>query len=108
MSETIIHALNALGQTTRLAAFRMLVRAGPEGLSVGALADALAVPLSTLSRHLDQLQHAGLVRTWREGRHVYHAIDWTGTRHLLAYLTEDCCQGLRDVPDCKPDAGETP
>ncbi|MDX5362934.1 MAG: ArsR family transcriptional regulator [Pseudazoarcus pumilus] len=94
MAEHILAALNALGQGTRLEAFRLLVRAGPQGLSVGELALRLDVPVSTLSRHLDQLQQGRLLRTWRDGRHVLHAIDWDGTRALLAYLTEDCCQGL--------------
>jgi DNA-binding transcriptional ArsR family regulator len=99
MAEHILTALNALGQGTRLEAFRLLVRAGPQGLSVGELAAKLEVPLSTLSRHLDQLQQGRLLRTWREGRHVLHAIDWDGTRALLAYLTDDCCQGFAGCSD---------
>ena len=99
MAEHILTALNALGQGTRLEAFRLLVRAGPQGLSVGDLATKLQVPVSTLSRHLDQLQQGRLLRTWRDGRHVFHAIDWDGTRTLLAYLTEDCCQGFAGCSD---------
>jgi ArsR family transcriptional regulator len=106
MAEHILRALNALGQTTRLEAFRLLVRAGPQGLSVGDLAARLDVPVSTLSRHLDQLQQGHLLRTWRDGRHVFHAIDWDGTRTLLAYLTDDCCQGLSGCGETPP--GESP
>lgn len=102
MAEHILAALNALGQSTRLEAFRLLVRAGPNGLSVGELAARLEVPVSTLSRHLDQLQQGRLLRTWRDGRHVFHAVDWDGTRGLLAYLTEDCCQGLAACSDETP------
>lgn len=102
MAEHILIALNALGQATRLEAFRLLVRAGPQGLSLGDLAARLQVPVSTLSRHLDQLQQGRLLRTWREGRHVFHAVDWDGTRGLLAYLTEDCCQSLAACGDETP------
>lgn len=106
MAEPILRALAALAQGTRLEAFRLLVRAGPDGLAVGELAARLQVPVSTLSRHLDQLQQGRLVCTRREGRHVYHAIDWDGTRALLDYLTEDCCQGLNSAT-CATRNGES-
>ena len=106
MSDPMILALAALAQTTRLQAFRLLVKSGPQGLSVGDLAERLSVPLSTLSRHLGQLQQAHLVRAWREGRHVFYATDWAGTGALLNYLTEDCCQGRADFNSVCDNPGE--
>ncbi|MBS7662599.1 helix-turn-helix transcriptional regulator [Pseudomonas lalucatii] len=106
MSEPMIAALAALAQGTRLQAFRLLVKSGPQGLSVGDLAAQLKVPLSTLSRHLGQLQQARLVRTWREGRHVLYATDWAGTGALLNYLTEDCCQGRADLNSLCDNSGD--
>ena len=97
MTESMLLALAALAQSTRLQAFRLLVKSGPQGLSVGSLAEQLNVPLSTLSRHLNQLQQGQLIKTWREGRHVFYATDWSGTSALLNYLTEDCCQGHADL-----------
>lgn len=106
MAEHILRALAALGQGTRLEAFRLLVRAGPEGLSVGELASRLQVPVSTLSRHLDLLQQGRLVHSRRDGRHVFHAVDWEGMRGLIDYLTEDCCQGLGPAA-CAPERGRS-
>lgn len=106
MSEPMLLALTALAQTTRLQAFRLLVKSGPQGISVGSLAEQLNVPLSTLSRHLNQLQQGQLIKTWREGRHVFYATDWAGTGALLNYLTEDCCQGRVDLSTVCHNLGE--
>jgi ArsR family transcriptional regulator, arsenate/arsenite/antimonite-responsive transcriptional repressor len=95
--KTAIEALSALAQETRLALYRLLVRTGPQGLPAGEIAAQLVVNASTLSRHLAQLEQAGLVRSWRVQRQVFYAIDWQGTDALLAFLTEDCCKADPDV-----------
>jgi DNA-binding transcriptional ArsR family regulator len=107
-SETIIEALLALAQETRLAAYRLLVRAGPSGLSAGEIASALSVNPSTMSRHLAQLERANLLRSWRIQRQVLYAINWDGTSQLLKFLTEDCCKADPSIwcgsesKNCKP------
>ena len=94
MEKTIaIAALGALAQDTRLDVFRLLVRAGPEGLPAGHIGDRLALPSATLSFHLNQLRHAGLVTFRREGRSLIYAAEYAAMNDLLAYLTENCCQG---------------
>jgi len=92
--------LGAVAQETRLSAFRLLVRAGREGLPAGALARKLEVPHNTLSSHLAILANAGLVASQREGRSIRYRVDFDGTRALLAFLMEDCCRGSREV--CAP------
>lgn len=87
-----VEALGALAQETRLEAFRLLVRQGPPGLAAGVLAERLGVPPATLSFHLAQLGHAGLVLSRRAGRSVVYAADYGGMRDLMSFLTEQCCQ----------------
>ncbi|NJO40266.1 MAG: helix-turn-helix transcriptional regulator [Cyanobacteria bacterium CRU_2_1] len=79
-------------QETRLAAYRLLVRAGPSGLPAGEVASALSVNPSTMSRHLAQLERANLIYSWRIQRQIFYAINWDGTSQLLKFLTEDCCK----------------
>jgi DNA-binding transcriptional ArsR family regulator len=93
-----IEALGALAQDSRLAVFRLLVRAGPEGLAAGRIADKLGIPPATLSFHLAHLARAGLVRSRQEGRFVIYSADFDGMGELLAYLTEDCCGGKACLP----------
>lgn len=88
-----IAALTALGQETRLAAFRLLVQAGPEGHVAGEIAEALAVPGATLSFHLKELVHAGLVESESRGRNVCYRANFDAMNGLLAYLTHNCCAG---------------
>jgi len=99
-----ISALNALGHATRLAAFRLLVEAGPPGRMAGDIAQALSVPNATLSFHLKELVHAGLVRSENVGRNVCYRADYSVMNALLAYLTHNCCAGAScDAPgpsDC--------
>lgn len=90
-------ALAALAHETRLQVFRLLVRQGPDGLPAGQIAEQLNVVPPTLSAHLAQLEHAGLIRSWRVERWIYYAVDVEGTRRLLRYLTEDCCQGSPEL-----------
>ncbi len=89
--------LAALGQGTRLAIFRLLVRAAPDGLAAGEISATLDTPPATLSFHLAQLGHAGLVTASRRGRSIRYRVAFAPMRQLLAYLTEDCCQGRPEV-----------
>lgn len=95
-----VQALTALAQESRLAAFQLLVRAGEQGLPAGDIARALGVPHNTLSTHLSTLTHSGLVRSRRESRSIIYSVDFHGTRALLAFLLEECCQGAPEV--CSP------
>lgn len=90
-----IAALRALAQDSRLEVFRLLVRQGPDGLPAGQVAEALGIPPATLSFHLAQLGHAGLVRSRREGRNVIYSADYDGMDALISFLTEKCCQPAR-------------
>lgn len=99
-SASAVSALSALAQEQRLAAYRLLVQAGAPGLSAGNIADALGMPASTLSFHLRQLEHAGLVLCRKAGRQRIYAADFAAMNALLAYLTENCCGG--DEGRCEP------
>ena len=88
-----IAALAALAQGTRLDVFRLLVQAGPEGLPAGKIGERLGLPSATLSFHLNQLRHAGLVTFRRESRSLIYAAEFAAMNGLLAFLTENCCQG---------------
>ena len=84
-------ALGALAQETRLEIFRLLVQRGPEGLAAGAIAEELRVAAPTLSFHLQQLMHAGLIGQRRESRSLIYSANFAAMRGLVAYLTENCC-----------------
>jgi len=88
-----IKALGALAQETRLAIFRLLVQAGPEGQAAGTIGEKLGIPPATLSFHLAQLAGAGLVRSRQEGRFVYYSADFGSMNALVGFLTENCCGG---------------
>lgn len=88
-----ITALAALAQSTRLDVFRLLVQAGTDGLPAGQIGERLDLPSATLSFHLNQLRHAGLVTFRREGRSLIYVAEYPAMNGLLAYLTENCCQG---------------
>jgi len=94
-----IRALAALAQETRLSAFRLLVQAGEEGVSAGTLAERLGVANATLSFHLKELSHAGLIRSRQESRHIYYSADFAAMNTLLQFLTENCCGGVPCVPE---------
>jgi len=106
-----VAALGALAQDTRLAAFRLLVQAGPDGLAAGRIADALAVSPATLSFHLKELSHAGLVSAVQDSRYVIYRADYVQMNTLMAYLSEHCCQGaaceVAPAPCC-PDPAHPP
>jgi DNA-binding transcriptional ArsR family regulator len=99
----VVDALAALAQESRLEVLRLLVRAGDRGLAAGAIAGTLGVPAPTLSFHLKELRQAGLVRVRRDGRSLVYAPDFAAMNRLLAYLTDQCCQGASAAP--RPPAG---
>jgi ArsR family transcriptional regulator len=94
---TAIEALQGLAQETRLEVFRLLVKAGHDGMPAGDIASALDVPAPTLSFHLNHLCNAGLIERRREGRSLWYSVHFEQVRGLLAFLTEDCCQGRPEL-----------
>ena len=102
-SKEIIAALEALAQESRLAVFRALVQAGPAGLTPSRLSDELELPAPTLSFHLAQLRHAGLVTATRSGRSLTYVAAYDTMNDLIAFLTENCCAGSACAPaSCAP------
>ena len=97
---TASRRLHALAQDSRLAVFRLLVRAGEQGVPAGEIARELGVAPNTLSAHLSVLANAGLVTSRRESRSIIYRADYGGMSELLAFLVEDCCQGRAEV--CAP------
>ena len=94
----VVRSLSALAQPVRLQVFRCLVVAGPEGLTPGALLEAIGVPATSLSFHLKELTHAGLVSQERQGRNLIYRAAFEQMNALLSYLTENCCQGQACLP----------
>jgi ArsR family transcriptional regulator len=94
-----VAALAALAQETRLAVYRLLVQQGPSGMAAGEIAAAVKTAPATLSFHLKELAHAGLVTARQEGRFVYYAANFGAMNDLLCFLTENCC-----AADCGPSA----
>jgi len=92
-SNQAIKALEALAQESRLAVFRALVQAGPDGLTPSKLSADLDLPAPTLSFHLAQLRHASLVTVTRDGRSLAYAAAYPAMAELVAFLTENCCAG---------------
>jgi ArsR family transcriptional regulator, arsenate/arsenite/antimonite-responsive transcriptional repressor len=98
-----IGALGALAQETRLDLFRLLVTVGPQGLPAGMIAERLGVLPASLSFHLAQLVHAQLITQRRLGRQLIYSAEYGAMNDLLAYLTENCCQGASScAPVCDP------
>ena len=93
-----VEALAALAQPVRLQVFRALVATGEAGLTPGTIAEELGMPANTLSFHLKELARAGLVSQARAGRNIIYRADYACMRGLLAYLTENCCQGVPCAP----------
>jgi len=88
-----VKALAALAQDTRLAIYRLLVQKGSQGLPAGTIAERLDVPAATLSFHLKELVHAGMIESRQDGRFVYYAANYSRMNGLLGFLSENCCQG---------------
>lgn len=95
-------ALGALAQETRLQLYRLLVTVGPDGLSAGNIAERLGVIPSSLSFHLANLVHAGLITQRRVGRLMVYAAEYATMNALLAYLSENCCGQGVFAPVCNP------
>ena len=89
-----VTSLAALAQETRLSIFRLLVEAGPEGVSAGRIGETLEVPPATLSFHLKELARAGLVSSRQERQFIYYAVDFERMAELMTFLTQNCCQGM--------------
>jgi ArsR family transcriptional regulator, arsenate/arsenite/antimonite-responsive transcriptional repressor len=108
-------AFAALAQEHRLRLVRALVTAGPDGLASGVLAEAVGVSAATVSHHLKELNHAGLVASRREGRSIIYSAAYPALSDLIAFLMKDCCQGRPEVctpvmaalASCCPTPGET-
>jgi ArsR family transcriptional regulator len=96
--QQVVQALAALAQPQRLRIYRLMVVAGSTGLTPGAIAEALEVPAATLSFHLKELSHAGLISQERQGRYLIYRASFAQMSALLAYLTENCCQGASCAP----------
>src|SRR5215470_15459233 len=101
-SNMTVKALAALAQETRLAVFRLLVEAGPPGLTPGLIAGKLELPSATLSFHLKELAHAGLIKARQESRFIHYSANFDAMNGLIAYLTENCC---RASGSCGPSCG---
>jgi ArsR family transcriptional regulator, arsenate/arsenite/antimonite-responsive transcriptional repressor len=98
-----VAALGALAHETRLKIFRLLVQRGPEGMAAGALAERLGIAPSSLTFHLQQLMHAGLITQRRLSRQLIYATDFTAMNAVMGYLTENCCGGAElCAPVCRP------
>jgi ArsR family transcriptional regulator, arsenate/arsenite/antimonite-responsive transcriptional repressor len=99
-SKIAIDALSALAHERRLNAFRMLVKAGPDGMPAGDIARKLDVPPNSLSASLNILSHAGLVESRRDGRSIIYTACYEKMAQLLGYLLENCCSGTPEI--CTP------
>ena len=99
-TQTAVRSLSALAQDARLEVFRLLVKAGPEGMAAGEIARRLETAANTMSAQLLILSNAGLIRARREGRSIIYAVDFDAMGALLVFLTEDCCGGHAEV--CVP------
>lgn len=101
-SDKAIVALGALAQEHRLAVFRLLVQAGPDGKAAGEIAVALDLPASSLSFHLGHLTRAGLITQRRESRSLIYSADFAAMNRLVGFLTENCCGGASCAPATAP------
>src|SRR5689334_3374661 len=107
---TALKRLSALSQGARLDVFRLLVKAGPEGVAAGDISRQLKIAPNTLSAQLLILANSGLIRARRDGRSIIYAVDFDAMSALLLFLTEDCCGGkpeicaplAKSVADCCP------
>jgi len=101
-TKTVVTALAALAQDSRLAVFRALVQAGPAGLAAGRIGELTGIAPSSLSFHLKELSHAGLASSQQSGRNVIYRAEFEAMNDLLGFLTENCCGGNPCSPVCTP------
>lgn len=97
---SVVAALSALAQESRLAVFRLLVQAGPDGMAATRIAEALDIPPSSLSFHLKELTNSQLVHQLKAGRSLIYSANFATMSGLISFLTENCCGGA----PCSPDA----
>ncbi|MDR5777577.1 MULTISPECIES: metalloregulator ArsR/SmtB family transcription factor [unclassified Caballeronia] len=107
--DLVVRALSALAHESRLAIFRQLVVAGPDGMPAGEIAQQLGLAPSSLSFHLKDLAHAELVKSRQSGRFVIYSANFDAMTNLIGFLTENCCAGatcaISELPNC---CGDTP
>jgi ArsR family transcriptional regulator len=96
----VVKRLSALAQEARLEVFRLLVKAGPQGMAAGEIARSLDTAPNTMSAQLLILSNAGLIRARRDGRSIIYSVDYSAMSDLLVFLTEDCCAGRSEI--CAP------
>lgn len=96
-TKAAVTALSALAQESRLAMFRLLVIAGPDGIPAGEIGAELSIPPATLSFHLKELVHAGLIESRRDGRSIRYSLCVSVMRELLQFLMKDCCKGREEL-----------
>jgi DNA-binding transcriptional ArsR family regulator len=101
-TQTAVRALAALAHDSRLEVFRLLVQAGPDGISAGDIAAQLEIPASTLSFHMKSLAHAGLVESRHQSRFIYYSANFEAMNALVGYLGENCCGGRACAPASAP------
>jgi ArsR family transcriptional regulator, arsenate/arsenite/antimonite-responsive transcriptional repressor len=109
-NKSAVTILSSIAQEARLDIFRALVQAGASGISAGVIGERLGIPNSTLSFHLKELSHAGLVNARQESRFIYYSANYEAMNNLLAYLTENCCTGEQaccTVSNCETREKET-
>ena len=99
-TQMAVKSLSALAQDSRLEVFRVLVKAGPDGMAAGEIARSLSTAPNTMSQQLLVLSNAGLIRARRDGRSIIYSVDFDAMSGLLVFLTEDCCGGKPEV--CVP------
>jgi DNA-binding transcriptional ArsR family regulator len=97
-SSEVVGALAALAQETRLGIFRLLIQAGPDGLAAGEISTRLGIPANTLSFHLKTLSQASWLLARQEGRFIYYAANYPAMDDLIAFLTDNCCNGTACLP----------
>ena len=106
-TDIVVRALGALAHESRLAIFRLLVVAGPDGMPAGEIAQQLGMPPSRLSFHLKDLSYAGLVTSRQEGRFVFYSACFDAMNSLIGFLTENCCAGQAcDIINPAPCCGD--
>jgi ArsR family transcriptional regulator len=106
-TKSVIAALAALAQESRLAVFRLLVQAGPEGMAASKIAEKLDIPASSLSFHLKELLHADMVEQKKNGRSLIYSANYKTMNALLGFLTENCCSGNPCAKDTKASCSTT-
>ncbi|MFN0263090.1 ArsR/SmtB family transcription factor [Tepidamorphus sp. 3E244] len=92
-----VSALSALAHEDRLRAFRLLVKAGPDGMASGEIAEALDIAPTRMSFHLAGLERADLLSTRRDGRRIIYTVSFDHMRAVLEFLTQDCCNGQPEI-----------